>query len=290
MSYGRARHSPACITGSILISGPLLFLAALFPQYSSAQSADVSPTTPGLRTPTISMSTTGTRASISITGTPQSMSTSYTALSTIDSTTSSTTSTANEDINPQLFPDSQTDPNQVRNDNVFNYYFLFLAAFGVLVAIGLWWIHKRRKQRKEQVRLSGQNALARDLDGWVNTRRWFHGAWRHNQTTAFVRREEGLNERGEAPPPYEPKSEVAHDNAGSTRDAESGLAIPLRTLSRDGIEHARPPEYETVNHDDSSGLMLGTGDTQTARPHTSDLPTNSSTRDLVRDRTTSADS
>ncbi|ORY07671.1 hypothetical protein BCR34DRAFT_452086, partial [Clohesyomyces aquaticus] len=127
---------------------------------------------------------------------------------------------------------------------VFNYYFLFLAVFGVLVAISLWWIHRRRKRRKEQMRLSGQHALARDLDGWVNTRRWMHGGWRHNQS-GFVRREEGLDEHGEAPPPYEPKGEtsVAVGGANSTGEGTADISIPLRTLQRDDIERSRPPEY-----------------------------------------------
>ncbi|KAF1957203.1 hypothetical protein CC80DRAFT_375639, partial [Byssothecium circinans] len=124
---------------------------------------------------------------------------------------------------------------------IINYYFLFLALFGILVAVFLWWVHKRRKRRKEAMRLSGQNALARDMDGWINTRRWLHGTQRHNQTAAFVRRE-GLDERGEAPPPYQPKSEGTI-SVVPERGGVEGLAIPLRSLSREDIEQARPPEY-----------------------------------------------
>lgn len=112
------------------------------------------------------------------------------------------------------------------------------------------------------MRLSGQNALARDMEGWINTRRWFHGARRHNQTAAFVRREEGLNEHGEAPPPYEPKSDATViQNPSEPRDDASGLAIPLRSLSRDDIEQALPPGYRASFSRDSNRE-----DTQTARP------------------------
>ena len=142
------------------------------------------------------------------------------------------------------------------------------------------------------MRLSGQDALARDLDGWVNTRRWMHGAWRHNQTAAFVRREEGLNEHGEAPPPYQPKSEVTvgQEDAGTAQDSASGLTIPLRTLSRDAIEGSRPPEYEErVNREGSSNVRPDTATTRTTRPGTADLHPNTSTRDLLRGQRTQPD-
>lgn len=126
------------------------------------------------------------------------------------------------------------------------------------------------------MRLSGQNALARDLDGWINTRRWFHGTWRHNQTAAFVRREEGLNEHGEAPPPYRPKSDVTvTQGQEGTHDPASGLTIPLRTLSRDDIEQNRPPEYrETVGRGEASCNRPDTADsadTRAARPDAADV-------------------
>ncbi|KAH7135039.1 hypothetical protein B0J11DRAFT_412723, partial [Dendryphion nanum] len=127
----------------------------------------------------------------------------------------------------------------------FNYYFLILAAFGVAVAIGLWLVRRRKRRQKEQMRLRGQNALARDLEGWSNSRRWMHGTWRHNHTSALVRREEGLNEHGEAPPPYHPKNNITtvHNSSGGAPDAMAGLTAPLRTLSRDEAELPRPPAY-----------------------------------------------
>ncbi|KAF2243948.1 hypothetical protein BU26DRAFT_436278 [Trematosphaeria pertusa] len=216
--------------------------------------------------------------SFSRTKLPNSMTTSTTS-SHPNSTISSATSTTTKDITPQLFPGAnQPDPARMRNESVFNYYFLFLAVFGVAVAVFLWWLHRRRKRRKEQMRLSGQNALARDLDGWINTRRWFHGAWRHNQTTAFVRREEGLNEHGEAPPPYQPKSDVTAAHDGIAQDPATRLAIPLRTLSRDEIEQSRPPEYrETISRGGPSSTRPDTATTRTTRPDTADVQSGSST-------------
>lgn len=48
---------------------------------------------------------------------------------------------------------------------------------------------RRRRQRQAHNRFGGQSALARDLETWPGARR-------------PPRREEGLDERGEAPPPY----------------------------------------------------------------------------------------
>jgi hypothetical protein len=198
------------------------------------------------------------------TGPRRSLTTLLTSSSTPNLTT--TTSTTTMDGSPQgpspLFPLADlADADRQRSESVFNYYFLFLAAFGLLVVVGLWMIHKRRQKKKEQMRLSGHNALARDLDGWVNTRRWMHGAWR--PTAGFVRRDEGFNEHGEAPPPYHPKSAdtvLVQGPDRTTQDSTTGLTIPLRTLARDEIERSRLPGYE-----EASGPPAVRPDTATTR-------------------------
>jgi hypothetical protein len=72
-------------------------------------------------------------------------------------------------------------------------------------------------------------------------------------TTGMSWREEGLNENGEAPPPYMPKDEEETGNAGPQVNGQrthgentpvpGEPAIPMQTLSRD---HAglKPPGYE----------------------------------------------
>jgi hypothetical protein len=231
------------------------------------------------------LSTTDTRSTPTNAELEPSLTTSY--ISSTSNTTSSSVKSRATDDTPGLFPFANPDSDQPdleneRNQGVFNYYFLILAVFGVVIAVALWWIRRRRKRRKEQMRLSGQNALARDLDGWVSTRRWMHGAWRHNQTAGFVRREEGLNEHGEAPPPYQPKSEVTVAPDGTPQDATSGLAIPLRTLSRDGIETVQPPEYEErLRREETSSDRPGTATTRNTRPDTADLRPSSSRNLLV---------
>ncbi|KAF2193711.1 hypothetical protein K469DRAFT_745205 [Zopfia rhizophila CBS 207.26] len=210
---------------------------------------DICVTGPSVTTPISSIS-----ASLATTRPPSSLVTSFSSTAANSTTTSSSVPTRAMDPPggiPLSNPHSgQYNADQETKEGVFNYYFLFLALFGVVVAVFLWWIHRRKKRRKEQLRLSGQNALARDLDGWVNTRRWMHGGWRHNHTAAFVRREEGLDERGEAPPPYEPKADTAggQGDAQPVQDSASELTVPLRTLQRDDIERSRPPEYQESVH------------------------------------------
>jgi hypothetical protein len=146
---------------------------------------------------------------------------------------------------PQTYPAAATpsDNPPPHDASVFNFYFLFLAAFGVLVAAFLWWFHLRRQRRKHAHRMSGQHAMAQDLEGWVGARRFMHGSYGRYEAAGRVRREDGLDENGEAPPPYQPKSEVGL-NADAVRGASSGgsLAIPLRAIVRDGAAE-RPPGY-----------------------------------------------
>lgn len=236
-----------------LLPEVLLFLITTVPRFSYAQSTINGLSITTELTPTVSFPTTSSLIISSSTSPSISMFTTFTTSTSASSNTTTSSATSRKTQDPGLFPPAgasdPSNPETQRRDTAFNYYFLILAGFGIFVAIGLWWIRRRRKWRKEQMRLSGQNALARDLDGWVNTRRWMHGARRHNQTAAFVRREEGLNEHGEAPPPYQPKNEVtvAQDSAIPAQDPASGLSIPLRTLSRDEIQISHPPNYqETV--------------------------------------------
>jgi cbb3-type cytochrome oxidase subunit 3 len=155
--------------------------------------------------------------------------------------TSSAISTSTEASLPELFP-AATGPadGHVHNGTVFNYYFLFLAALCVLLVALLWWVHRQRKRRKQQLHLNGQHALARDLEGWAGARRFMHG--RHGQylTPAHTRREEGLDEHGDAPPPYQPKSDVTVE---TVQDPGREIAIPLQALLQNEHDRARPPGY-----------------------------------------------
>ena len=135
----------------------------------------------------------------------------------------------------------QPRPEEVKN-RVFNYYFLFLALLAGVLAAFLWWIHRHRRREQEQLRLRGQHALAQDVERWANERR--------NRLPIV----EGLNESGEAPPPYKPKVDLG--TTVTTLDGSSGPAvdvtIPPRALSHDGMQHTRLPDYiEPIRLDDN---------------------------------------
>ncbi len=83
---------------------------------------------------------------------------------------------------------------------------------------------RRRRQRQAHNRSGGQTALARDLE----TR---PGGGRQ------IGREEGLDERGEAPPPYVPKELEAAVLRGEAVELDGG--------SR---EEMKPPDYQEIAH------------------------------------------
>lgn len=115
----------------------------------------------------------------------------------------------------------------------FRYYFLLLGVVIVILAILLWLLHRRKKRQRAQLQQGGTRALARDLEGWQGAQALMHGTYRpHNAVP--VHREEGLDENGEAPPPYQPKTEATVED----------VAIPLRTLQRDPGERSQPPQYD----------------------------------------------
>ena len=120
------------------------------------------------------------------------------------------------------------------NSNLLNYYFLLLAIFIIVFVLVYYVLARRRKQKIAHLRSRGQNALAQDLVGWPGTRRWVVGSWsgRYRENG----REEGLNEQGEAPPPYMPKE----PDGAVVRAESSGGGIMLRDL---GGNDRKPPDY-----------------------------------------------
>ena len=124
----------------------------------------------------------------------------------------------------------------------------------------MWALHRRKKRAKARRISSRREALARDLDGWTGRdgnsaggngqsglvgRYWGH--WR-NWSEGYARREEGLNERGEAPPAYSPRAVPEEgtqpaERRGGEDQHSTQLQIPLRTLSREEVPGLKPPEY-----------------------------------------------
>lgn len=112
-----------------------------------------------------------------------------------------------------------------------------------------------------------------------------HGGWRHNRGTTFVRREDGLDENGEAPPPYEPKSPDPVSPGCTGAAPPSGLTIPTPALPRGGGDSLQPPDYQEVIGGQGGVLARSdTGETHMTRPETAYTAANVSTRDLLRNQ------
>lgn len=112
-------------------------------------------------------------------------------------------------------------------NDVLNYYFLLIVFFAIMVAAYCYVLRRRRKA----ARLQGtrQLLLARDMQAWTGARRWVHTRWRSEP------RVEGLDERGEAPPPYLPERPAETHAASGSRGTEG--PIPLQDMHK-------PPDYE----------------------------------------------
>lgn len=112
------------------------------------------------------------------------------------------------------------------SSSVLNYYFLLIAVFIVIIFVVYYSLLRRRRQKQAKNRSGGQSALARDLETWPGARRQ-------------AARDEGLNERGEAPPPYVPKELEPAVIRGEAFE-----------LGRGSQEERKPPDY----HEGRSGL------------------------------------
>ncbi|KAL5116380.1 hypothetical protein ACEQ8H_005728 [Pleosporales sp. CAS-2024a] len=166
------------------------------------------------------------------------------------SSLASTATSASPPSAPSADGSSNSNPPPVHNASVLNYYFLFLFVLALVIAALVLWLHRRKLERKQRLRQGGQHALARDLEGWAGARRFMHGRYRPYQASARLRPEEGLNEHGEAPPPYEPKNQVT---VGSVQGSGTEVALPLQALTRDGHTRA-PPDY---SHENRPNILPG---------------------------------
>lgn len=154
-----------------------------------------------------------------------------------------------------------------------NYYFIFIALFILVLSIAIWAFHRRRLRLYNESLQMQQHALSQDLQDNGAGQGWTYAA---NRATLWDtvgeaigglgggrrRRgvEEGLDERGEAPPPYKPDADESEgvvaraDDATEERTAAgttlatgseaSGqrTSIPLRTLAREDVGR-KPPDY-----------------------------------------------
>lgn len=163
--------------------------------------------------------------------------------------TSTQTSTATGASASDTNNGAALEPSTPPNANPQSQYFYVLIAVGVsLTLFCLWLAYKRRKLVKVTRDTDRQRALAQDAQGWRPSRIWQNGRGRDGAVDARSMHNEGLDERGEAPPPYlhgEP-AVVGHGEPIPTYDGGDG--IPLQTFTMRGDIHSmKPPDYlETV--------------------------------------------
>ena len=145
--------------------------------------------------------------------------------------------TATNGVPPLSGYGSNTDPNNTNGSgvNVSRYYFIILGVVILVFLISGWFLIRRRTQQIAQTRAGGGQTTG-GSGGDPDTRRWTTGRWRLTP----ARLEEGLNERGEAPPPYIPGQSpppAVHVDGG-IRHPVTGEPIPLEDLS------GKPPDYD----------------------------------------------
>ena len=143
----------------------------------------------------------------------------------------------------------------LNSSGLVNYYFVFLAVILCVVGFLVFILMRRRNKRVRRMRFNREQGLQRGTadsrggGGWSNwnperTRgRYWRAGWR----SAEGSREEGLNEHGEAPPPYIPKMQSAEEQQGGPGEAD-GPAIPLQALSREDAG-LKPPDYTEAHTD-----------------------------------------
>jgi len=149
---------------------------------------------------------------------------------------------------PSSATTSATSKHKSTDTSLVSYYFVFLALLVcVLVAVG-WILIRQRRIRALRSQAGRQTALEQDLnqnswpidqERWTGRTRWIHGRGRSDGSANGdyrTRPEEGLNEVGEAPPPYKGRQSGDRQTAGE-------LARPEHVLDRSEAG-LKPPDYE----------------------------------------------
>jgi hypothetical protein len=147
---------------------------------------------------------------------------------------------------------SDGDSEETGGHSMSIYYFVFFAILVCIAILCVYFVWKRRKNAlmiRPNARGEGYH---RDVREW-DTVRYRHRYWNTNHRNEQTSREEGLNENGEAPPPYMPKEDEEMGNTGSQtngqcahgedRQVHGEPSIPMQTLSRNQAG-LKPPGYE----------------------------------------------
>ncbi|KAH8599364.1 hypothetical protein B0O99DRAFT_683339 [Bisporella sp. PMI_857] len=132
----------------------------------------------------------------------------------------------------------------------FNFYFLIVAIIAILLCGTALFISRLKKKRMMQHQDGGQHALERDVESW----RTQLGVGRAGRSRSTIRTAEGLDERGEAPPPYAPGSKPP---SVRTQWPES---VPLcsRYVAERDSERSNDEPNELAEHQETT--VVGVGD------------------------------
>lgn len=156
-------------------------------------------------------------------------------------------------------------------DHIFNYYFLIIAAAVVVLGVGLLLIRGRKQRKAALNRSRSQRALAQDLAGFSQRFGVGRGGvvFSGGHTRQTSSREEGLDDRGEAPPPYVPGSKPPSlrstdgiigvtelSRSTSSRDEALGDVVEMGNMGTTTMRE--PPAYNVIRPA-GAGLDSGLG-------------------------------
>jgi hypothetical protein len=132
--------------------------------------------------------------------------------------------------------------------------------FGALILA----ISRRKKRKAAQLRSHGQRALARDVEGFrARLGRGWPGAGNASVNT-IDGRDEGLDERGEAPPPYVPGSRPPSlRSRHEARPSPGSENTPGGELELRNMNDIRAPKEPPGYHEHETGSEV---DIAIARP------------------------
>ena len=184
-------------------------------------------------------------------------------------------------------------PGDVNDDDdndhgVSHYYYLLIAVFVVIAIVSAWVFIRRHRMIAERMREYRSGPPGGPSGG----RRGANSRWR--MLGLEPRIEEGLNEQGEAPPPYMPGQAPPPVQTNGNSDAGENL-IPLQTFpgkppdyhassSEEDLDLARPArdqaaistatlsEAHGTTHDDASSKEVDTPSSNGTPPHESEAP------------------
>jgi len=221
-----------CATSYRPRSTALLFLALVLPATSFAQLTTSLPQTSQIPT-TLSTSTIPSLTSRSVPTTTQ-----------LTPASTSTTSTKNQSPSAEA-------------SHAFNYYFLIIAGVVIIVCFFVLYIGRQKKRKAALSHTRGQRALARDVESW-RSRFGMGRTGLYNNNIHDTDTEDGLNERGEAPPPYIPGSKPPSISSEELRRPSSAASSPVPSegveLSNAGMNRSPPGYNENFNRRSGGGL------------------------------------